>query len=159
MVDLRLIQLNFKTLVTKLQFACQGKEFGGTFGQRPTKSDSNYHSRLYQEAQAQVHSKVWASSPEKRDVRFSVKRPENMIPRESLTSQERNTFKEHCSSYRARDEQLSTGRRELDHLSNADRMRENRPLSERRRHRQSLLLHNIPEFGKQPTPGSRTLLD
>ena len=39
-----------RVAVTKLRFARQGKEFGGTFGQRPTKSDLNYHSRLYQEA-------------------------------------------------------------------------------------------------------------
>ena len=28
-----------RVAATKLRFACQGKEFGGTFGQRPTESD------------------------------------------------------------------------------------------------------------------------
>ena len=142
-----------RVVAEKLELACKGKELNCTYSQKLTKPDSVYHLRLYQEAHSRVRSEVRANIPDKKDVRFSKRKPDAMTQRGSVTSQGETSNREHRSPMRMRDNKSFADCKGSGRLFNANQFREDRPLLEQRRPRQSLLLYDIPKLGDQTMPG------
>src|SRR6266568_7844914 len=148
-----------RVVAEKLELAHKGKELNCTYSQKLTEPDSVYHLRLYQEARSRVRSEVRANIPDKKDVRFSERKPDAKTQRGLVTSQGETSNREHHSPMRMRDDQSFADCKGSGRLFNANQFREDRPLSEQRRPRQSLLLYDIPKLGDQTMPGIQTLLD
>jgi hypothetical protein len=77
-VELPIDEEEFESRVSAimLELSHKGKTVGNSYSQKPTESDSIYHTRLYQEARVRARSEVRALLSDKKDVRFSEREPE-----------------------------------------------------------------------------------
>lgn len=89
-----------RVVAEKLELARKGKELNCTYSQKLTEPDLVYHLRLYQEARSRVRSEVRANIPDKKDVRFSERKPDAKTQRRLATSQGETSNREHHSPMR-----------------------------------------------------------
>src|SRR6201995_2932178 len=137
-----------QVLAEKLELTQKGRATGSLFSQKPYESESSYHARLYQEARSRVRSEIRASMAGRRDVRFDKHREVNR----TRENEENNSSQEHQERAHSITQQRCERQPE-------SRQKERNVLNNRRRTRQSLLLHDIPELDEPLMPGVRTLLD